>query len=86
MGEGWMWIGLWWASNEYGHGGNISRDVKDLMGINSDGKWVRYEYREMVSGYEKNGYEGRVWWGVEWGAWCEYREMISGHEKNGYEG
>ena len=33
-----------WASNEYGHGGNMSRDVKDLMGINSDGKWVRYEY------------------------------------------
>ena len=53
------------TSNEYGHGGNMSRDVKDLMGINSDGKWVRYEYREMVSGYEKNGYEGRVWWGVE---------------------
>lgn len=54
-----------WASNEYGHGGNMSRDVKDLMGINSDGKWVRYEYREMISGYEKNRYEERVWWGME---------------------
>ena len=47
-----------WASNEYGHGGNMSRDVKDLMGMNSDRKWVRYEYREMVSGYEINGTGG----------------------------
>ena len=27
--EGWMWTGLWWTSNEYGHGGNMSWDVKD---------------------------------------------------------
>lgn len=38
----------------------MSWDVKDLMGITGDGKWVRYECREMVCGYEKNGYEGRV--------------------------
>lgn len=30
----------------------MNRDVEDLVGINRDRKWVRYGYREVVSGYE----------------------------------
>ena len=61
MWEGWMWIGLWWASNKYGHGGNMSR----VMGMMEHEAWLGWEGGETNNGM---GCTKLVWrvTGVEW--------------------